>query len=106
MNNYCVVICHKETDEEVKLLGEKLSKHQANKLAEAHEINLNHSKYYIEVLEWEEYKMIEITLDEFVEVCVCNGYKSMSIDFSNGSVSVLIGDKRVEATELGYEVKV
>ena len=54
MNNYCVVICHKETDEEVKLLGEKLSKHQANKLAEAHEINLNYSKYYIEVLEWEE----------------------------------------------------
>ena len=54
MNNYCVVICHKETHEEVKLLGSSLSKYQADKLAEAHEINLNHSEYYIEVLEWEE----------------------------------------------------
>ena len=52
MNNWCVVICDKETDEEVKLLGEKLSKHQADKLAEVHNSKLNHSKYYIEVLEW------------------------------------------------------
>lgn len=54
MYNYCVVICHKETHEEVKLLGEKLSKHQADKFAEVHDINLNRSKYYIEVLKWKE----------------------------------------------------
>lgn len=54
MNNWSVVICHKETHEEVKLLGSSLSKHQADKLAEVHDINLNHSKYYIEVLQWEE----------------------------------------------------
>jgi len=51
-------------------------------------------------------KLITVAIDEFVEVCICNGYKSMSIDFSNGSVSVLVGDKRVEASELGYEVKI
>ncbi len=54
MNNWCVVICHKETDEEVKLLGSSLSKYKANKLAEVHNSKLNRSKYYIEVLEWEE----------------------------------------------------
>ena len=45
-----------------------------------------------------------VTLDEFVELCMARGYKSLSIDFSKGSVSVLVGDKRVEASELGYEV--
>ena len=50
--------------------------------------------------------MKSVTLDEFVEVCLCNGYKSMSVDFSNSSVSVLVGDKRVEASELGYEVRI
>lgn len=49
--------------------------------------------------------MKSVIIDEFVEVCVCNGYKSLSIDFSKGSVSVLVGDKRVEASELGYEVR-
>ena len=51
MNNWCVVICNKETDEEVKLLSENLSKCNADKVGKAHDINLNHKKYYIEILE-------------------------------------------------------
>ena len=97
MNNYCVVICHKETHEEVKLLGILLSKEKSDEVKNKHNLKLNHAEYYIKVYE-------SVTLNEFVEVCLCNGYKSMSVDFSNSSVSVLVGDKRVEATELGYEV--
>ena len=99
MNNYCVVICHKETDEEIKLLGILLNKEKSDEVKNKHNSKLNHAEYYIKVYQ-------TVTLNEFVEVCMCNGYKSMSVDFSKGSVSVLVGDERVDASELGYEVRI
>ena len=51
-------------------------------------------------------KMKSVTLDEFVELSMQNGYKSISIDLKTKSVRVLIGYKRVEATELVYEVRI
>lgn len=47
-----------------------------------------------------------VTLDEFVELSMAHGHKSISIDLENHAVSVLVGENRVEASELGYEVKV
>ena len=40
--------------------------------------------------------MKSVNLDEFVELCMARGYKSLSIDFSKGSVSVLVGNKRLK----------
>ena len=50
--------------------------------------------------------MKSVTLNEFVEVCMCKDYKSISIDLENHSVSILVGEERVEASELGYEVRI
>jgi hypothetical protein len=50
-------------------------------------------------------EMKSVTLDKFVELSMLNGYKSISIDLENKSVSILVGEKMVEASELGYEVR-